>query len=257
MGEGQLSAIVKAALVVNPVGPDVAANLASILALVEQACDAGAMLIVLPEAALTGLINNDEPDHDLPLGQMVPGPATDEFGRVCRRRGVWLGFGLLERDGRHLYDTAVLIGPDGAIWLKYRRIQQQWHGQGAYPAVYAQGVEVPVVATSLGNIAFLICGDLFDDGIVAQARQTRADWLLFPFARCFPERTIDQARWDRDEMPAYCERVAMTGCTTLMANYLSGPELDACFGGAAVVGHDGALIVQYPLGVSGMLIVDL
>jgi len=47
----------KAALVTNRVLPDIDANLAAILNVVNEAADGGAELIVFPEAALTGLIN--------------------------------------------------------------------------------------------------------------------------------------------------------------------------------------------------------
>jgi predicted amidohydrolase len=66
--------LMKAALVVNRVLPDVDANLANILKAAHAAADEGADLVVFPEAALTGLINNDDPAHDLPLGQPIPGP---------------------------------------------------------------------------------------------------------------------------------------------------------------------------------------
>ena len=233
-------------------------NLAHIQSMVEQACDSGAELVLLPEAAVTGLINDDDPAHDLPLGQTIPGPTTDEFGRLCRRLGIWLGFGLIERDGNCLYDSAVLIGPDGTIGLHYRRMQPQWHGRRADPAVYKQGSELPVVTTPLGKFIFLICGDLFDDVIVARARQTGADWLLYPYARCFSDGSNDQTRWDVEEMPIYRERVALAGITTLMTSYVAGRDLmGGSFGGAAVLRGDGTLVTQHPLGSAGMLIVEL
>ena len=57
----------KAALAVNKVTRDVPANLAGMEQLAEEAADAGADLVLFPEAALTGLINNDDPAHDLPV----------------------------------------------------------------------------------------------------------------------------------------------------------------------------------------------
>jgi predicted amidohydrolase len=254
----------KVALVVHRVLPDVDANLATIVDMAQRAADDGADLVLFSEAALTGLINNDHPAHDLPLGCAIPGPVTGVLGRLARQRRLWLAIGLLEREGNQLYDSALLLTPGGEIGLKYRRIQPQWHGKGADPTVYCQGTALPRLETPLGTFAFLICGDLFDDGIVRRVRDLRPDWLLFPFARCFSSRpgdqgrSSDQKRWDREEKPAYAQRVALAGVTTLMTNYLADRTLlGGTFGGAMVVAADGTVIDALPLGRAGMLVVDL
>ncbi|MBN1935278.1 MAG: carbon-nitrogen hydrolase family protein, partial [Anaerolineae bacterium] len=204
----------QAVLAVNRVTPDPHRNLTDILNLIAQAARQDADLIIFPEAALTGLINDDDPAHDLPLGQAIPGAVTDRLALCCQSLGIWTAIGLLERDGNALYDTAVLIAPDGAIRLKYRRIQPQWHGGNADPRVYRQGSEVARADTPLGRLAFLICGDLFDDSIVERVRALEPDWVLFPFARCFDDGLYDQARWDREERPEYQQRVRRIGVTT-------------------------------------------
>ena len=210
----------RVALLVTRPTPDRAANLAALLQRAEDAARAGATLLLFPEAALTGLLNDDDPAHDLPLGETIPGPATDALAAFTRRRGVWLGLGLLERDGGCLYDTAVLLDPHGETRLRYRRLQPQWHGPQADPAVYRQGSEIAVTSTPFGTVSFLVCGDLFDDGIVDRLRAARPDLLLVPFARCFADGAVEQARWEREELPAYCARVRRVGVPALLVNYL-------------------------------------
>lgn len=248
----------KAALVVNRVLPDIDANLALILKMTNESADAGADLVLFPEAATTGLINNDDPCHDLPLGEMVPGPVTDLLAGLARERNIWLATGILERDGDRLYDSAVLLSPDGKLALKHRRITDQWHGRTADPHVYRQGTELSSVTTSLGIFAFLICGDLFDDELIRRVQDLRPDWLLVPFARCFDDGSCDQERWDREERPIYIQRVKLTGSTTLMTNYFAdGNLLGGGFGGAMVVSSDGTVLGSFPLGKVGILLVDL
>jgi len=249
---------VKAALVVNRVLFDIGANLATSLKMANEAADAGADLVLFPEAALTGLINNDDPSHDLSLGQAIPGPATEVLAGLTRERRIWLGIGILEREGGRLYDSAVLLTPDGEIGLKYRRITPQWHGRTADPSIYRQGTELSKLETSLGTFAFLICGDLFDDELIQRVRVLRPDWLLFPFARCFDDGSCDQRRWEREEKPMYVQRARLTGSTTLMTNYLAeGNLLRGGFGGAMVVSSDGTVVDSLPLGKVGILLVDL
>jgi predicted amidohydrolase len=247
-----------AALLVPRITTDLAANVAKILHMAAGAVDAGAALILLPEAVLTGLVNNDDVEHDLPLGQEIPGPVTAALAEFCRRRA-WLGLGLLEREEGQLFDSAVLLNPTGEISLKYRRIQPQWHGRAADPAVYRQGSEVTKAETPFGTVSFLICGDLFDDGIVAELRDARPDLLLYPFARCFsPTVESAQQQWDEHEQRAYLERVALAGVPALMVNYI-GDEIigDDSFGGAFAVTAQGELMASMPLYEEGLLIVDL
>ncbi len=248
----------KAALVVNRVLPDINANLATILNMANEAADAGADLVVFPEAALTGLVNNDDPSHDLPLGQPIPGPVTDVLARLTRKRHIWLAIGVLERESNKLYDSAVLLTPDREIGLKYRRFTPQWHGRNADPSVYHQGTELTKLKTPLGTFAFLICGDLFDDKLIQRARDLCPDYLLFPFARGFNEECPCEGWWDREEKPMYVQRAKLIGCVTLMTNYLADKNLlGGGFGGAMVVSSDGALIDSFPLGKTGMLLVDV
>ena len=243
----------KAALLAPRVTADPAVNLARIERMAADGVASGARLILLPEAVLTGLNNNDDPAHDLPLGQSIPGPATDRLGAFTRRHGLWLGFGLLEREGDTLYDSAVLLGPDGAVVLTYRRNQPQWHGKDADPTVYRQGSDIGVAQTPFGRVGFLLCGDLSDDGIVSRFRALRPDWLLFPFARS------DQARWDTEELPQYAQRVKLAQTPALMVNYIGDSSLpdDNSFGGAFFISAEGEVRARLPLGVEGSLIVEL
>jgi predicted amidohydrolase len=247
----------RAALIVNQVTADREANLAHIGTAVSAAAASGAELIVLPEMAATGLINNGDPDHDLPLGQIIPGPLTRTFGKMVRRDGLYLAVGIMEREGNALYDSAVLLSPEGRIVLHYRRIQPHWHAPSADPAVYRQGEMVPLANTPLGRFVFLICGDLFDDGIAARARELQPDWVLFPFARCFADGSRSQRRWAQSELPQYATQVQKVGCTTLMVNYCSERDPDSYFGGAMVMSGSGQVLSHIPLGKPGTLLVDL
>jgi len=244
----------KAALIVHHVVHNSEANLRTILREVHLASTAGADLVLYSEAALTGLVNNDHPRHDLALGVEVPGRVTRQLASAAAAHGVWLGLGLLEREGTRLYDTALLTTPAGQLGLRYRRRQPQWHGPRADPSVYQGGAELRVLRTPLGTLAFLICGDLFADPIVERFRALRPDWLLYPLARCFPDGAVDQRHWEEEELSDYVERVQRAGTTALMVNYLAERDL---LGGAWVVHPDGKVLASLPLGEEGMLLADL
>jgi predicted amidohydrolase len=103
----------KVALAVNRVTADTDANLKMITNMANEAADNNADLVVFAEAALTGLINDDDPSHDLPLGQPIPWPVTDVLLELARERRVWLAIGMLEREGFALTTEGIHMNSRG------------------------------------------------------------------------------------------------------------------------------------------------
>ena len=248
----------RAALAVPRLVRDADANCDKVVAMIGQAAARRADLVLFPEAVLTGLINNDDPLHDLPLGQEVLGAMIGRIAAAAAQQKIHVCLGLLEREGEKLFDSSLLIDDRGAAVLHYRRISLGWHGFAPDAATHCYGEGVPHADTRFGRVVMLICGDLFDDGILDAARRSRPDLLLYPFARSFDDGSADQQRWDSDEIPDYAQRVQQLGATALMANYLgSTADDDASFGGAAVVSATGRLVASLPLGQEGLLVADL
>jgi predicted amidohydrolase len=249
----------KIALASNLVTSNIDRNFKEIISMCHQAAADGAGLILFPEAALTGLINNDDPCHDLPIGRELSDPIVRTLIRHSSILNIWIAIGFLERKEHCLYDSAILINRSGRIPLHHRRINPRWHGAKADPSTYRQGNFIKTANTPFGKLAFLICGDLFDDTVVSQLQGRDIDYLLFPFARCFDDKAIDQERWDGYELLEYRDRIRKIGIPTLMVNYLAGDDLDddGSFGGAFAIAGDGGLISNMPLGKPGIMIIDL
>ena len=251
----------KAALVVHK--KSIAWTLENNLSEIEKMASAAAVenadLVLFPELAAMPGDNTDEPEHDLPLGEPIPGQVTDFLASMARAQGIHLSIGLLERDGNALYDCAILFGPEGEIKLKYRRIQPQWHGRNADLEVYRQGDEMPLASTTLGTFCLAICGDLFASAIVSRIRQNSPDYVLWPIARNFSDGSFDQDKWDREEEPHYVAAAASTTSTTLMVNEMVEPTSSKypAFGGALVVSSNGQIIARWPLGKPGILYVEV
>jgi predicted amidohydrolase len=246
----------RAALVVNPVTRNWKTNLTRVVQMIHEAAGNCSNLVLLGEMAVTGMVNNDDPLHDLPLGETIPGSVTNRLSETALRLGIWLGFGLLERDGGSLYDTALLLSPNGNVHLKYRRVHPQWHGKHADPAIYRQGVELQKTETDFGSVVFLICGDLWDDALIRQVRDMRPDWVLHPHGRSFADRSHDQDKWETEELPDYQRLVRAIGAPVLATSYLCiepfSQEADT-YGGAMVFDRVGRLVTSHPLDRIGIL----
>ncbi|MEH0109566.1 nitrilase family protein [Tersicoccus sp. MR15.9] len=133
------------------------ANVDRTVTLINEAADAGARLIVLPELSNTGYsfaTRAEAYEHAEP----VPGgPTCEAWTALARERDLYIAAGITEADGVHLYDTAVLIGPDGYIG-RYRKTHL-WNRE---KLVFEPGNEgIPVFDTPIGRIGLLICWDIW------------------------------------------------------------------------------------------------
>ncbi|HEY9212140.1 MAG TPA: nitrilase-related carbon-nitrogen hydrolase [Ancylobacter sp.] len=128
-------------------GSNVEANLARIEELaVEARMRDGAELVVFPERAITGL--------DEPAAQSVPGPATDRLVALAARHGIYLVAGLAEQDGDTLYNSAVLVGPEGLVGTHRKIHLDARDGNWA-----SAGDAWSVFDTRLGRIGVLVGHD--------------------------------------------------------------------------------------------------
>ena len=243
----------KASLVVHRVTPSIEDNLGLILSSIDQASRRGSDLVMFSETALTGLINDDVPEHDVRLGTALPGAQVDLVCQHAKANNINVALGIFEVDDSRLFDTALFIGRDGHIGLKYRRISAGWHHPRADSTFYGHGSAVEAYRSDIGKVCFLICGDLFDDELVERVQRQRPDLLLVPFARAFEGGGHSQDRWENEELRQYLSRVQRAGVKTLLTNYLD----DDYFGGAFYVAANGRLVNSLPLGQKGMLTVDL
>ncbi len=128
-------------------GSNVEANLARIEELaVEARMRDGAELVVFPERAITGL--------DEPAAQSVPGPATDRLVALAARHGIYIVAGLAEQDGDTLYNSAILVGPEGLIGTHRKIHLDARDGNWA-----SAGDAWSVFDTRLGRIGVLVGHD--------------------------------------------------------------------------------------------------
>ena len=236
-------------------------NLAEILRYIKLAAKHNADFILFPEAAYTGLITNEKPQHDKQYFTLIPGKITKKIAKVAKETQIFVGIGLLELSKDKFYDSAILFNREGEIILKYQRITSGWHTNRADKKIYSEGSEIPTVETQFGIVAFLLCGDLFDEKLVKQVKEMKIDYLFLPLARSI-EITFENifAKWKKEMTEGYIPQIKKLRTTTFLVNYYSPKLIENNIlpvGGAAAVSSKGEVLSSFPILQNGLLFIDL
>lgn len=171
-------------------------NLARAEKWIGEAAARGAKLMCTPEVAVQGYARVqlpaemafDEPKlvteraRILAAAERIPGPSTERFARLARNLGVWIVFGIDENRGGKLFNTAVLMNPEGQITGTFSKVHlQNWmiasgvhHGDG-FPV---WDVEINGVKTKLG---IEICYDIQHPESTRELALGGAEVILNPY----------------------------------------------------------------------------
>jgi deaminated glutathione amidase len=177
-------------------GPDKEANAARATELAIEAAHTEASLIVLPE---TFDYRGDSADLS-EIAEPLPGTALLPLMNVAREHGVWILAGSVHESapaGGRPYNTSVLIGPDGAMAARYRKIHLFDIVLGdrsvTESAKYQAGDEV--VCTNVGEVrvGLTICYDLRFPELYRALSESGADVLCVPSSFTAP---TGEAHWE-------------------------------------------------------------
>ena len=155
---------------------DINANLSSLEATVRSEVNQGTELTVFPECYSTGYCF-DSLAEAMEFSESVPGPSTDRVAKLCVELKTNVVFGMLEKSGDHLFNVAVLIGPDGLIGC-YRKVHLPYLGVDRLTTPGDRPFEVFEAAGI--RIGILIC---YDGGFPEAARVLSirgADLIVLP-----------------------------------------------------------------------------
>jgi N-carbamoylputrescine amidase len=135
-------------------------------------------LVVFPEMATSGYYFGMK-DQLWRLAEPVPGgPTTQKLIEMAVKNNCYLIIGLPERDGKALYNCAVLVGPEGYI-TKYRKL----HLWDKEKLLYEPGNLGLVIADlPIGRVGLIICYDLWFPEQARLLRLLGADLIAMPAA---------------------------------------------------------------------------
>jgi predicted amidohydrolase len=147
--------------------------------LVEEAARRRADLVVLPETLTFFGTGKSYAE----CAEPVPGPSTEYFGQLARRHNLYIVAGLLERDRHLIYNVAVLLGPDGKLAGKYRKVCLP---RGEVEGGIAPGAEYPVFETRFGKVGMMVCYDGFFPEVARRLANRGAEVIAWPVWGCNP-----------------------------------------------------------------------
>ena len=231
------------ALVQTDAGPDPEANVARAAELADAAASAGARLVALPE-----YLQYRGPDEGFRASARgIPGPFTEPFAAVARQHGCWILAGSLAEtsaDPARPYNTSVLIGPDGSIRARYRKIHlfdvAVDDGPTDVESARVTGGSEPVVTSVEGvAVGLTICYDLRFPELYRTLALAGAE--VFAIPSNFTERT------GRDHWEVLLRaRAIENGAWVIAPSQIGGPPGQPAFGRSMVIDPWGIVVAQAP-----------
>ena len=204
-------------------------NFIRIESAVREAKDAGASIACFPETAILGWVNPDAHKRACP----IPGEDSDKLCGLAKDFDLHLCAGLAEREGRRLYDSAVLISNEGDILLKHRKMNLLTELMNP---PYTPGKNLDVVETKFGKIGLLVCADTHDNKILKRMAALMPDLLIIPYGYAAAEK--EWPGHGKELEKVVVNTAKKTGAfvigTNLVGEITNGPWKGRIYGGQSV-----------------------
>lgn len=180
-----------AAIQMNALLGQVERNLKAHVRLAKKAAAGGAELVCFPELSVSG---HWCAGAVWDVSEAVPdGPSTQRLLALAAELGVFVSFGIAERDRGIAYNTQVVVGPDGYVGK-----QRKLHMSADEYFHFRMGSEVSLMDIGKCRLAIGICYDNMFPEVARVAAVEGAEVYLMPHAaRCGPIPSSARAQAER------------------------------------------------------------
>lgn len=153
---------------------------------------ASADIIVLPELAFTGYSFRDRAELAFLAEDPAESPTLEKLGQLCRNNGFFLVTGFAEKSGTRIFNSALLIGPDG-LASTYRKL----HLFDSEKACFDPGDRHPEPVEIPGaTIGMMVC----------------FDWAFPEVARSLAIQGTDLLCHPSNLVLTWCQQAMLTRC---------------------------------------------
>lgn len=169
-------------------------NLEKAVAGIRDSAARGAQIVSLSELFRSKYFCQGKDKKYFDLAEFIPGPTTDALAEVARDTKASIVASVFEVDGagdtaRRFFNSTVVIGPDGKIIGKYRKV----HIPTLPPGLYDEGfyfesgdLGFPAFQTPRAKISALVCYDQWFPEAARISAVNGAEILLYPTAIGWP-----------------------------------------------------------------------
>ncbi len=214
-------------------------NLVRMTEFVERICGEQEVdLIVFPELCTTGYecgVRFTE------LAERIPGHTVNLMAQRASDFGVHIAFGMVAKEKVEsiVYNTGILLGPNGELLGQYRKL----HPRGEERLAFRPGYRLPVVETGFGNVGLVLGWDLAFPEVARSLVLDGAELLLV------------MANWEKpnqEEWKTYIFARAFENTAFVAAANRIGEEYTyAFFGETVIVGPRGGVFAMMDEEVEG------
>jgi predicted amidohydrolase len=222
----------------KPQWGNVQRNLSETLRFFSDAKNQGCEVVVLPEMWPTGMYG----DLDMhKFKEPIPGAYTDFLAREASKHSFFIIAGMPERGkGKALHNTAVLIGKDGRVIAKHRKVHP--YTRLGEQKIWTPGNEFTVVDTDFGKIGLLICYD----GDFPESWRINALLGADIVFHISAYESPCEAWWDKFYPGAAFQNLLwVVMCNTVGDTVIGGKPLHL-FGNSRIIAPDGEIACQAP-----------
>jgi len=179
-----MNSTLKVGLVQHACSEDRNSNLAASISGIREAATRGAQLVLLQELHTGVYFCQTEDTKRFDQAEPIPGPTTQELGKLARELGIVIVGSLFERraPGVH-HNTAVVLESDGSLKGQYRKMHipdDPGFSEKFYFTPGDQGFTP--IATSIGTLGVLVCWDQWYPEAARLMAMHGAEILLYPTA---------------------------------------------------------------------------
>jgi len=161
-------------------------NLKNARKFIDQAADSGAKVVTLPE--MFNYLGPDDKKRE--NAEEIPGPTIESIKDKARKLDIYVLAGSIPEKVKgkdRLFNTSVLINPEGDIIAKYRKLHMfdiDIEGQPTYreSSLIQPGEDVVTVETEIGTFGLSICYDLRFPELYRRLTKEGAQIVFLPAA---------------------------------------------------------------------------
>ena len=213
----------------------------------QEKCNGKLDLIAFPELFITGYNLRDNYSK---VAEEIPSSSKAQKGiiNLSKKYNIHIATGIVEKSGKSLFNSAIMIGPDGYIG-HYRKQFLPNFGPFEEKLFFGEGDQTPVFETPFGKIGVQICYDLFfpetSIGLARNGAELILNLAASPttsrplFHRVIPARAIETTCFY-----AYSNNVGTQGSLTFA-------------GESVIVDPRGKTIAEIPSFEEGVIVCEL